>query len=281
MAPVRRYLRITRFSVLECRIYIDGSPSESSGWLIRNLPRIFEAIRHKVLPNLREEKARAKAKGKGRAKAIKDVVIKDDFEVSIYLKDQSSRHSIVTKHKTFGDKPQLKSNSTRLTGWLNSGTNDRPIDVDENQDELELLVEEEDDEDTMVLAEIPEASPRPKNLQTGKDKDEALFVHSSDSEDDLSRIQAEPRARWQNQEPLNAVHGKGEEEEQGGGDDKKKLGLQTTYEGFAIYGRILCLVVKRKGATAVQKGNTGGPAMMENWVSTQVAQEMGIDQDSL
>jgi hypothetical protein len=61
-------------------------------------------------------------------------------------------------------------------------------------------------------------------------------------------------------------------------DDKKKMGMRTTYDGFAIYGRVLCLVVKRregargKGPTAVEAGK----AMMEEWIaSTQAREEEG------
>lgn len=63
-------------------------------------------------------------------------------------------------------------------------------------------------------------------------------------------------------------------------DDKKKLALNTSYDGFSIYGRILCLVVKRKGKKS-QQGNApvGGSQMMEQWVSTQAAQEAGLDED--
>jgi hypothetical protein len=65
-------------------------------------------------------------------------------------------------------------------------------------------------------------------------------------------------------------------------DDKKKLALNTTYDGFSIYGRILCLIVKRKGKKATQSAlgaPAGGSQMMENWVSTQVAQEAGLQDD--
>jgi hypothetical protein len=37
-------------------------------------------------------------------------------------------------------------------------------------------------------------------------------------------------------------------ENDGEHEDKKKLELQTEFEGFSIYKRILCLVVKRRGA---------------------------------
>lgn len=74
MAPVRRYLRISKYSVLECRIYLEN-PSDSR-WLLDSrdpvLPRIFAAIRPLVLPKLREENERLCAKKKG--KPVKDVI---------------------------------------------------------------------------------------------------------------------------------------------------------------------------------------------------------------
>ncbi len=58
-------------------------------------------------------------------------------------------------------------------------------------------------------------------------------------------------------------------------DDKKKLGFKTTYEGFSIWGWVLCLLVTRKGVP--NKGRTegnAGQALMEEWISlTQQQQE--------
>lgn len=77
MAPIRRYLRITKYSVLECRIYLDN-PALAQGWLLnpRNpvLPRVIESVRPLVLPKLREERERARKRSK-KKKGIKDVVI--------------------------------------------------------------------------------------------------------------------------------------------------------------------------------------------------------------
>jgi len=78
MAPIRRYLRITKYSVLEVRIYQDD-PLHSETWLLRRadpaLPRIIEAVRPLVLPKLREENERSKGKGKGKSRGVKDVVV--------------------------------------------------------------------------------------------------------------------------------------------------------------------------------------------------------------
>jgi len=73
-------------------------------------------------------------------------------------------------------------------------------------------------------------------------------------------------------------------EDEGLQDDKKKLGLNTSYDGFSIYGRILCLVVKRRGVRT-QAGNSAVPAssqvMLENWVSTQAAlEQVGDEEDN-
>lgn len=77
MAPIRRYLRITKYSVLECRIYLDN-PALAESWLLNSrnpiLPRVIESVRPLVLPKLREENERGKGKG-SKKKGVKDVVV--------------------------------------------------------------------------------------------------------------------------------------------------------------------------------------------------------------
>lgn len=76
MAPLRRYLRITKYSVLECRIYLD-EPALAHSWLLhpRNpiLPRVIESVRPLVLPKLREERERSRKKST-KKRGIKDTV---------------------------------------------------------------------------------------------------------------------------------------------------------------------------------------------------------------
>ncbi|KAI0837661.1 hypothetical protein F5Y06DRAFT_271005 [Hypoxylon sp. FL0890] len=324
MAPIRRYLRITKYSVLECRIYLDN-PALAHTWLLnpRNpvLPRVIESVRPLVLPKLREERERSR-KRSTKKKGIKDVVVEDDFEVSIFLTETSTRHALLTKHKHFHDTTQTKltSNSGRLIGE----TNEAPIDVDAAT-ELGPVIrhEEDDDEDAAVtLAAIPAADEtaagtssgrRPKRArrniekETGADRDmddqqnsdveivsdsqedeeDELFVHD-DLDDDVG-TRSPPAKRRRGAAAAQAVGNNTEDENND--DDKKKLAMDISYEGFSIYGRVLCLVVKRRdgnigtgpqqtgrgrsataaGGSHAMKPGGGGQAMMENFIiSTQV-----------
>ncbi|TLD35676.1 hypothetical protein E2P81_ATG01979 [Venturia nashicola] len=274
MAPIRRYLRITKYSVLECRIYLDN-PAPPESWLVRKndpaLPRIIEAIRPYVLPKLREENERAQRKGKAKKGAVKDTVVKDDFEVAIFLTPQTSRHSILSKQKDFSDKAPIKSNSHKLTGWLTKGNADKPIDVD--HDAPIVVPEETEDVDIEAIPEAPAA----------RDRNASLFVQpSSDDEDeDFFQTQKAPVAKRRQKQQSKDLIQIDEADESGAEveDDKKKLGLQTQYDGFSIYGSTLCLIVKRRGVTAPKDiGPSTSQAMMENWVSTQVNM-LGLEDD--
>jgi hypothetical protein len=78
MAPIRRYLRITKYSVLECRIYLDN-PALAQSWLLNPrdpiLPKVIESARPLVLPKLREEQERERSRKKSKKRSIKDVVV--------------------------------------------------------------------------------------------------------------------------------------------------------------------------------------------------------------
>ena len=82
MAPIRRYLRITKYSVLECRIYLDN-PALAQSWLLNPrdpiLPRVIESVRPLVLPKLREEQERERSRKKSKKRSIKDVVVQGGY----------------------------------------------------------------------------------------------------------------------------------------------------------------------------------------------------------
>lgn len=87
MAPLRRYLRITKYSVLEVRIYLDR-PADAEAWLLKRddpaLPRVIKAIRPLVLPKLREENERGTGRtGKSKKKGVKDVVVEGVLFISM------------------------------------------------------------------------------------------------------------------------------------------------------------------------------------------------------
>ncbi|KAI9872828.1 MAG: hypothetical protein M1830_001148 [Pleopsidium flavum] len=269
MAPIRRYLRITKYSVLECRIYLDN-PADAQRWLLNPrdpvLPRVIESVRPLVLPKLREENERGKGKGK-KNKGVKDVVVEDEFEVSIFLTELSTRHSLLTKQKIFKDEGgKIKSNSGKMTG-----TTDVPIEV---QDDTVPVVREESEEQEgkVDLEEIPAAEDIPEievhhesRQKRRRRRSEGLFL-SDDS--DFQTQKMPPSKRNKHDGKPDATIGETGDDK----DDKKKMALSTAYDGFSIYGRILCLVVKRRGTVKGKQPAAGaGQAMMEEWIaSTQV-----------
>ena len=233
MGPIRRYLRITKYSVVEVRIYLDD-PSIETTWLLNPrdaaLPRVMQAVRPFILPKLREENARVQGKGK-KKKGVKDIFTGDDFEVSIFLTDQTSTHALLTKTKTFEARPdRIKSNSRKLTDWLGEGKHD---------DESSAVRIESDDEEPDVN-DFP-AAGEPDDIS----EDEGYHGRNNSTETNTAAAPSE--------------------------DDKKKLKMRTTFEGFSIYGKIVCLVVKRRKQRAAE--GQFGQHMLETWVGTQAAAE--------
>ena len=282
MAPIRRYLRITKYSVLEVRIYPE-KPSDTP-WLLSTrdpvLSRVIEEVRPKVLPKLREENENAKKKGGKKKKGIRDVASQEDFEVVMFLTEGLTRHSLITKQKQFTKKPKIQSTGNKLTGWLNNSEN--PITLEDNDDAPEGLREEVEDEP--ALGDIPELTENGKRKKDDElEDDDPLFVSSDDEGTFQTQRVAPSKRRKGTKRQGNRVDRDEEAETEADvEDDKKKLALNTTYDGFSIYGRILCLIVKRKGKKTTQGAlgaPVGGSQMMEHWVSTQVAQEAGLQDD--
>ena len=159
-------------------------------------------------------------------------------------------------------KERLGSTNGRLTG-----TRDAPVEIG---DAAPGLVREESDE--VKFADLPAADEEEEHRRAVMSKEESgegLFV--SDGDDDGEEV---------------STGGDNEDVDMGGigggEDDKKKLSLDTTYDGFSIYGRILCLVVKRKGTVKGKEAAVGsaesGKAMMEEWISsTQMAEGQMMD----
>jgi hypothetical protein len=247
----------------------------------------------------------------------------DDFEVSIFLTETDTRHSLLHKRKLFRDKIQtrLTSNSSKLIG----ASHDEPIDVEgqfpqgaADAADVPILREEDDDQETINLDDIPmadetAADSEPTNrrskrrralgqgreamavsggeskvevIETDSSADE-LFVGDGGSDESDGDIGHRPAKRRKDK---SAAEGDITER-----DDKKKMAMDISYEGFAIYGRVLCLVVKRRGdlggksgtsavssSNTTQTGRPGGQAMMENWIaSTQIPDAASGDGDNL
>ena len=289
MPPIRRYLRITQYSVLECRIYLDN-PADAQRWLLNErspaLPRVIEAIRPLVLPKLREENARAKAGKGGKRKGWKDTVVKgarsqliesacsshayfeaDDLEVAIFLTEISSRHSILRKEKHAEIKTsRLGTIEGKMTG---SGTRDVPVEI-RDEASAATIREESQEEKVLNIEDIPMAGQSPSRFGP-EERGESLLV-SDDSE--TEELSSEKKPASKRKKTIKTDNADGEE------DDKKKIAFNTAYDGFSIYGRILCLVVKRRGKVRGKESSSGaGQAMMEEWISsTQMGEAQMMDE---
>lgn len=186
----------------------------------------------------------------------------------------------MTKQKMFKDKPRIQSNSGKLTNWLTPGTSDQPVVINEVATDP-ILVEGEDDDDILNLADIPEAPRHSTRAKRTRSKTEqGTIQQASDGEEGDLFIPETTSKRSESDTMSSEVV----EENDDMKDDKKTLGLNTSYDGFSIYGRILCLVVKRRGgrnAAGAVDAPVSSQQMLENWVSTQAAGQAGADDEDV
>ncbi len=177
----------------------------------------------------------------------------------------------MTKQRHFldGTSKALKSNSSKLTGRGNSAHDAVEIPDDEapptRQDESDVHPalgdlpvvrirgpDGDDDDDDVMVADNP---PPSTTASRRKRPHAALDLTVESSDEDASSMHSR-------------VSPPSEE-----GDEKKRL--ETTYEGFSIYGHVLCLVVKKRDRKGKGVGG-GGQAMMEEWITST---QQPVDED--
>lgn len=153
-------------------------------------------------------------------------------------------HSVVKRHKTFASKaPQGEF----------TGTQDEPLQVDDNGDSPQLQREESEENDVVKMEDIPTF-------------DSTTNV-SGTSAETATRVPdgGEPQSQ-DDQSAATNLQGEAETE------DKKKMGMIATYEGFRVDDHVLTLLVTRKDGKGKETDAGVGHAMMEEWItSTQVA----------
>lgn len=160
--------------------------------------------------------------------------------MAIFLRESRTRHSLLTRQKTFqqpGKKGDVTTGTTPGKGLSGSATDSsKPTEVE--------VIPDSDDEPEFDLHDIPQAA-----------EDEA------EESDPSSRS----RKRVQVESPVP-------EEE-----DEKKLGFTTHYESFNICGWVLCLLITRKGDRARPSVTEPKQPLMEEWISTQA--QTAADED--
>ena len=108
-----------------------------------------------------------------------------------------------------------------------------------------------------------EEEARSTNGQQGADRAQPVLIQEESDDEDLRM------------NDIPAADANEDVENDGDRDDKKKMHFNTTYDGFNIWGFVLCLLVERKGGLSKKpQGSDGGNAqvLMEQWISTQQAQ---------
>lgn len=197
----------------------------------------------------------------------------DDFEVSIFLTDNSSRHSLLHKQKFLRnlDKKDIQSNSQKLLGE----TNNAPVEIQDDVEPPIVIREESEDDAGISISDLPQAEEAEFS-----DTDD-LFVEDNTTVNRRSKRAHVLRAIDTNKSTPSSPESEPAAKRRRGNvavadeemtDDKKKMAMDTSYDGFSIYGRVLCLVVKRKDKKGKQTtSTTSGQAMMEDWItSTQI-----------
>lgn len=117
MAPLRRYLRITKYSVLECRIYLDN-PALAHSWLLNPrdpvLPKVIDAVRPFVLPKLREERERSRKKST-KKRGIKDTVTEGQWPLHFTEQSYARPKPVLPERAIFVNWPRARYEQSRLT----------------------------------------------------------------------------------------------------------------------------------------------------------------------
>lgn len=172
----------------------------------------------------------------------------DEFEVAIFLRESRTRHSLLTRNKTFQGK-ENKVQDLEMEVKPDHASGDmaaNPV----NSTDGEIMIES-DSEPDLELHNIPES------------EDEVALGNGRRS----SKRSRTTKEDWATPEDTT-------------GSDEKKLRFSTHYESFNIYGWVLCLLITRKGdktrpSAAVSESNR--QPLMEEWISTQA--QASVDDD--
>ena len=148
------------------------------------------------------------------------------------------------------------------------------MEIADDETEVPILLEEDDE--PINLDDIPDIATT-EGKEPGDGEVNTLFVN--DSEDSEQDFQTHNRDVGRHRgKRANPNISENNDAQDAAPDDKKKFGIQTLYDGFSIYGRILCLMIKRRGGR-VSVGVASSQQLMENWISTQAAQDGMLDED--
>ncbi|TGZ81861.1 hypothetical protein EX30DRAFT_363467 [Ascodesmis nigricans] len=310
MPVTRRYLRVSRYTVLECRIFT-ATPSDTN-WLHRpgTLDTIFASLTHLIPSKLAETRTNKKQK------VVRDEIVTDAFTVTVTITKTGIIHSVLAKNKTFT--PMGEKLKGRGKGGLVSGMREA-----EGGDGDSMAVEEEPvvirveggDEDMGITANVPftdevtEATSGRRCKRARQRTEEPLFRPNPQLDDNTDEEEVDEEYQCvgddtdesdefealTSKQPGGRCQGKIQDEsgEDGfGEDDKKDFDFTLSYDGYTTYSWVLNLIVHRRdsGGPKVSESSQGkgkkkvddelesSRGLMDNWL--QMSQAVRNDGDN-
>lgn len=182
----------------------------------------------------------------------------DEFEVAVFLRESRTRHSLLTRHKTFegGD-----NNNKGLKKDVQIG---EATPTNSQRDATSGILVESDSESDLDLRTIPQAT-----TDTGSDKRQREESERPIDSQDSQRPSKRSKTGEQSLQNLDDE-----------ADEETKLRFRTNYESFNICGWVLCLLVTRRGERSKTIAVSSEPArqvLMEEWISTQAQADVDDD----
>lgn len=281
MPVIRRYLRVSRYTVLECRIFT-ASPT-TRAQLQR--PGVIESIFAALSPLI--PKKLAETHGTRKQKPVRDEIEIDGFTVAVTITKTGIVHSLLVKEKKFTERGEaLKGNSTKLMDEMRdmSTTDDAggggSAQGGNGKERVVVRVESDDEEPAGITVDAPPLGGDGENSvsreQRQQEEDDPLFrpnphqedSENGDSDDDdeedediyeargTSLPRRQRRARGGGQRRRQA-HNAAPEQQQSleHVDDKKNLEFSMSYDGYTTYSWVLNLVVHRHETGDKQEAN--------------------------
>lgn len=196
------------------------------------------------------------------------------------MTDAGTRHAVISKTRNiFTKKDKIISNASKMSKLAATEV----VDVEntgEDTEDIHIVLREESEEPRINLADIPSIQDEQPQVEENREspQEPSLHRHRNPRSNRMTDVESTGEEHLEAANENDGDDGEyqmgGNDEEESNGNEKKPHSL-TSYDGFAIYSRILCLYVKRTEAARTGGTKISPPAdsIMEQWIEqSQIAQ---------